>query len=168
MKVIYSCRQSKSSNLITWEWEFLWKFWLQIRNQRPQNCSKKVSPYFSHAFLGWPNFWAFSTYVMHLKVSHISCIWINSVQFVTLSKYICGKRNQGPILSFSGRPWLEKGLPTWQFWQNSHCRREISDEYFGKILMGSNRVNKKETIGIFFIFLAIFSGSGQNFGVKNA
>jgi len=37
-----------------------------------------------------------------------------------------------------------------------------------RFLMGSNRVNKKETIGIFFIFLAIFSGSGQNFGVKNA
>jgi len=39
---------------------------------------------------------------------------------------------------------------------------------FGKILMGSNRVNKKETIGIFFVFLAIFSSSGQIFGVKNA
>jgi len=39
---------------------------------------------------------------------------------------------------------------------------------FGKILMGSNRVNKKETIGIFFVFLAISSGSGQIFGVKNA
>jgi len=35
---------------------------------------------------------------------------------------------------------------------------------FGKILMGSNRVNEKETIGIFFIFLAIFSGSGQILG----
>jgi len=39
---------------------------------------------------------------------------------------------------------------------------------FGKILMGSNRVNEKETIGVFFVFLAIFSGSGQIFGVKNA
>jgi len=39
---------------------------------------------------------------------------------------------------------------------------------FGNILMGSNRVNKKEMIGIFFVFLAIFSGSGQIFGVKKA
>ena len=84
--VSYSCGQSKSSNLITWEWEFLWKFWLQIRNQGPRKHSKKVSPYFSHTFLGWPNFWAFSAHVTHPKVSHISCIWINSVQFVTLSK----------------------------------------------------------------------------------
>jgi len=37
-----------------------------------------------------------------------------------------------------------------------------------RFLMGSNRVNKKETIGIFFVFLAIFSGSGQIFVVKNA
>jgi len=37
-----------------------------------------------------------------------------------------------------------------------------------RFLMGSNRVNKKETIRIFFIFLANFSGSGQIFGVKNA
>jgi len=39
---------------------------------------------------------------------------------------------------------------------------------FGKILMGSNTVNEKEMIGIFFVFLAIFSGSGQIVGVKNA
>ena len=41
----------------------------------------------------------------------------------------------------------------------------ISDQYFGKILVGSNRGNKKESIGIFFVFLAIFSGTGQIFGV---
>jgi len=38
---------------------------------------------------------------------------------------------------------------------------------FGKIFMGSNRVNKKEIIGIFFVFLAIFSGGGQIFEVNN-
>jgi hypothetical protein len=31
--------------------------------------------------------------------------------------------------------------------------------------MGSDRRNKKELIGIFFVFLAIFSGDGQNFKV---
>ena len=32
--------------------------------------------------------------------------------------------------------------------------------------MGSKRGNKKESIGIYFIFLAIFSGTGQIFGYK--
>ena len=31
----YSCGQTKSSNLITWEPEFLLKFWFQIQIQRP-------------------------------------------------------------------------------------------------------------------------------------
>ena len=57
------------------------KFWLQIQNQRPWNCSEKVLPYFSYAFVGWPNFWAFST---HQKVFQISDPWINSVPFMTL------------------------------------------------------------------------------------
>jgi len=76
----YSCGQTKSSNLITWEPNFLSKFWLQIRNQGPWKHSEKVLPYFSHTFLVVPNFWVFST---HPKVSGISHLWINCMPSAT-------------------------------------------------------------------------------------
>jgi hypothetical protein len=38
-------------------------------------------------------------------------------------------------------------------------------DFLAMILMGSDRRNKKESIGIFFVFLAIFSGTRQIFGV---
>jgi hypothetical protein len=38
-------------------------------------------------------------------------------------------------------------------------------DFLAMILMGSDRRNKKESIGIFFVFLAIFSGMRQSFGV---
>ena len=80
-RLIYSCGQSKSSNLLTWEPEFLLEFWLQIQNQRPQKHPEMVLPSFSHTFLVAPNFWAFST---HPKVFQISHLWINSAPCMTL------------------------------------------------------------------------------------
>ena len=73
--------------------------------------SKKVSPYFPHTFLGGPNFWAFSMHVTHLKVSHISCLWINSMQFVTLLKYSCGQTKSSNLITwepiFLSKFWLQ-------------------------------------------------------------
>jgi hypothetical protein len=37
-------------------------------------------------------------------------------------------------------------------------------DFLAMILMGSDRRNKKESIGIFFVFLAFFSGMRQIFG----
>jgi len=104
--------QTKSSNLITWEPNFLSKFWLQIWNQGPWKHSEKVLPYFSHAFLVVPKFWVFS---MHPKVSRIGCLWINCVPSVTLMLHVLDrfvkKKNQGPTMSFYGRLDLERVCP---------------------------------------------------------
>ena len=41
----------------------------------------------------------------------------------------------------------------------------IGDQYLEKILVELKIANKKESIGMFFVFLAIFSGMCQIFGV---
>jgi len=68
---------------------------------------------------------------------------------------------------FLGDLDLKRVCPCDNFGKIPTVIKKFLMKIFGKILMGSNRVNEKETIGIFFIFLAIFSGSGQNFEVKN-
>jgi len=99
----YSCGQTKSSNLITWESNFLSKFWLQIWNQGPRKHSEKVLPYFSHTFLVVPKFWAFST---HPKVSGIGHLWINCVPSATLMSHVLDgcvkKRIRAQLCLFMG------------------------------------------------------------------
>jgi len=89
--------------------------------------------------------------------AHVTCITI---------RYICKKKNQGPTTYvFLWETWPGKGLSKWQFQRISHHCWEISNEYLAKILMGSDRRNKKKSIGTFFIFLTIFSGTCQILGV---
>jgi len=51
----YSCGQSKASNLISWQHEFLWTTWLWIRTQTPRKRPKNMFSGNSHEVLVWPN-----------------------------------------------------------------------------------------------------------------
>jgi hypothetical protein len=74
---------------------------------------------------------------------------------------MCKKKNQGPTVSFYRRFDLERVCPH----DNFSKIPTLGGRFLAMILMGSDRRNKKESIGIFFVFLAIFSGTCQIFGV---
>jgi hypothetical protein len=75
---------------------------------------------------------------------------------------MCKKRNQGPTVSFYRRFDLERVCPPDNF---SEIPTNLVGDFLAMILMGSDRRNQKESIGIFFVFLPIFSGTHQIFGV---
>ena len=76
---------------------------------------------------------------------------------------MCDKINQGPIISFSGRPW-PKGMPMWQFQQNPHHWGQISDQYFGKDFGGIKDSKQKRVY--WYVFSHFFRHTPNFWGIK--
>ena len=78
--------------------------------------SKKVSPYFSHTFLGWPNFWAFSTHVTVADKQYQSSPFrllysIPSKSFQKYSSEISRRQWEFCQNCHMGKPFSSQGLP---------------------------------------------------------